>query len=294
MKLVGADWAGSTFASKTTTFAARAGKMPLKEDRFTPKERFPKCIHVSPLSFARGAALNAVSLSGPGLPFLIQNAGWQDRTDTFWISIMTLAPSREERIEEIRSIVAYLLQHKSRFKGKFGIQLNVSCPNGGLNPKDLIAEVMPMLDILRALGVPVVVKFGIDLSIEAAMEIEKHEVLDGIVIFNTIPWPKLHPAEQVYYFGTTVSPLIAHLGEKFPGGASGAMILERLLKFIPELRKAGFKKHINGGGGILCPHDGLQVLMAGADSISLGSIAMLRPWNLSPTIRFMRKIHAGK
>ena len=52
-----------TFVAKTTTFAKRAGNMPLEKDGITPLEWVPKCIIVK---WWKRAVLNAVGLSGPG------------------------------------------------------------------------------------------------------------------------------------------------------------------------------------------------------------------------------------
>jgi dihydroorotate dehydrogenase len=62
------------------------------------------------------------------------------------------------------------------------------------------------------------------------------------------------------------------------GGLSGAPLLPLVLQQIRELRKAGFTKHINGGGGILYARDVKEMYEAGANSISIGSVAFLNPW----------------
>ena len=48
--------------------------------------------------------------------------------------------------------------------------------------------------------------------------------------------------------------------------------------------------HVNAGGGILCPLDAFMLFAAGADSVFLGSIAMLRPWRMKATIALARKV----
>ncbi len=281
LKMFGLDFSGSTFVAKTTTLDVRLGNMPMKQDGVTPKELLPKCIHVNRKT---RAAVNAVGLSGPGLTSLISSNKWQERREPFFISLMSLAKTAAERRRELSTCAVHLGIEKPSFKAPFGIQVNFSCPNGGINPADLIKEVKPCLDIFAPLEVPIVAKFGPDLSIEAALEIEKHPALDGFSVFNTLPWNKLPDSEKIYYFGSTISPLIRHLGEKFPGGVSGAPLLERLQKWIATARNAGLKKPINAGGGILNSIDAFRLIGSGADSISLGSIAFLAPTQVQKTI----------
>jgi phosphoribosylformimino-5-aminoimidazole carboxamide ribonucleotide (ProFAR) isomerase len=45
------------------------------------------------------------------------------------------------------------------------------------------------------------------------------------------------------------------------------------------------RKHINAGGGILRPRQVNQMFAAGASSVFIGSVAILRPWNVQPAIR---------
>ena len=282
LKPFGLDFRGSTFVAKTTTFLARAGNMPLKKDGVTPKELLPRCVHVNRKT---KAAVNAVSLSGPGLSMLLVKGEWQKRREPFFISLMSLADTPAKRQTELYMCVSTLVRYKREFRANFGVQANFSCPNGGVKPEDLISEVKPCLDILAELDVPIVAKFGPDLLVEAALEIEKHEALDGFCVFNTIPWDKLPDNEKVKYFGSTTSPLVKHFGEKFKGGVSGIPLLSRLCEWIFAARKAGLQKPINAGGGILCGNDVRDVVRSGADSISLGSIAFLAPTKVKEAIR---------
>ena len=59
------------------------------------------------------------------------------------------------------------------------------------------------------------------------------------------------------------------------------MVIEQ----IKELRKAGFKKYINGGGGILYKKDVDKIIEAGADSIAIGSVAFLNPFAIPGIIK---------
>src|SRR5438132_1445416 len=87
-KPFGGSFSGSTPVAKTTTLLPRAGNMPLKKDGMTPKELLPKCIYVNRRT---KAAVNAVSLSGPGLGALLQASIWENVRTPFVISLMSLA-----------------------------------------------------------------------------------------------------------------------------------------------------------------------------------------------------------
>lgn len=277
----GLDFSGATFVAKTSTMFPREGNMPLKNDRVTPKEWLPQSIHVNRKT---GAALNAVSLSGPGLDFLLRSGEWQKRKDAYFISIMSVAGTADERQGEIERCANLIREHKKGL-GRFGIQLNVSCPNGGLDTKSLVTETMPYLDTLRGLDVPVVVKLGPETQIKAAAEIANHPACDALHVFNTLPWDKLPDEEKIKYFGTTTSPLVAKLGEKFKGGVSGKPLKGRLVNWLRDARNYGIRKPINAGGGILCSNDAGDMIDAGADGISLGSIAFLASTQVKRTTR---------
>jgi dihydroorotate dehydrogenase len=106
---------------------------------------------------------------------------------------------------------------------------------------------------------------------------------DGICISNTIPWAALPSVgiNRRALFGTDESPLERYGG----GGLSGAPLLPLVAHWVYRARCVGITKHINAGGGILHPDNLDNLKTLGADSVSLGSIAILRPWRLQATIR---------
>lgn len=285
LKPFGLDFSEATFVAKTSTLPPREGNMPLKDDGVTPVEWIPRSIHVNR---GKEAALNAVSLSGPGLKFLLESGEWQKRVDAYFISIISVASTKEERQKEIEGC-KHLIQEYKCGLGRFGIQLNVSCPNGGLDPTSLVSETMPYLDILRGLDVPVVVKLGPETQVEAAAKIAAHPACDALHVFNTLPWDKLSKIDKLYYFGTTTSPLVEKLGEKFKGGVSGRPLTKLVLSWLREARRYGITKPINAGGGILNSDDAGNAIDAGADGISLGSIAFLAPTQVKRVIRDGKK-----
>lgn len=275
-KYFGLDFTGMTFVSKTGTLLPRKGNMLLTQ-HYTPKNLFPKCVKAR---LIRGIMLNSVGLSNPGLKALLDTDKWQERKEPFFISIMSVADTPQQRLEEMRIMVEMIKFYKNDFSAQFGLQINLSCPNTGHNPRELIGESDKILEIANALGIPLMPKYSITSApIEAIMELNNNPHCDAICVSNTIPfgWSEID-WKQVW--GSNTSPL-----EKLGGGGlSGKTLRPLVCKWIVRLRNAGFTKPINGGGGILCAEDTKRYYKVGASSIFLGSVATLRPWRVKAII----------
>ena len=266
----GLESLGITFVSKTATIAPRAGNMPLRRDH-TPAERFPACVKVRPF---RGEVVNAVGLSNPGIGALLNTGRWQTRTAPFLISVASVASTREERVGEMRAINEIIRRRRHEFKGPFGIEINVSCPNAGeaTDKEAIIGEVRELTEALETVGVPLIPKLSVSGAVAArvAGPLQADPNCDAICVSNTLPWGWGERRD--------VSPLSR---EGFtPGGISGAMLLPFVTYWINDLRFVGFKKPVNGGGGILSREDVWAYRRAGASAVFLGSVTILRPWRV--------------
>ena len=288
----GLSWKGSTFVSKTTTLEAREGNMPLKDD-WTPRSLHPRCVVVYPWE---GHVLNAVGLSGPGAKALFETGHWQEWPDPFFLSFMAVGESREDRLDEAEEFSVLMRSHLDWFEAPVGLQVNLSCPNTAHDPGDLADEAAALLGCIRKnLPVtPLIAKVNALLPFESAVQLQGH--CDGICVSNTIPWGSTilwaSRADQIPWnalCNSSKSPL-KHLGG---GGLSGAPLLPVVSKWIAGARRAGLTKHVNACGGIMRPLDvRLMAVGAGADSVSLGTIAMLRGWRLRKTIKKARELLA--
>ena len=292
----GLDWSGSTGVTKTTTLLARKGNMPLKTDGKTPKEWLPRSIIVDR---KKKAVLNAVSLSGPGLEFLIDSGWWQKLNKPFLISVMSLEKTADTRKAELRAIFEILsfAKRSGQFHTNWGVQINLSCPNGGVNPNDLVDEAVPILESADGIlpdTIPVMPKFGPEIHPRSIARIVKTPRCDALCVFNTMPFGK-HPAWSTEsppidwkgIFGTD-DPLKSPMAKRFPtfaGGYSGPDLLPFLLEWLRKVRARGIDIPICAGGGILCPKNVGHVFDAGGDAVSFGSIAMLAPTQVQATIR---------
>lgn len=287
----GFSFEDSTFVAKTTTLLPRRGKaynepgnMPLREDQMTPVEFKPGCIAVTPRSFLKGAALNAVGLSGPGLSRLLEMGIWYRQSEPFQISLMTLETTREKRLAELTEMVRKLKPYLP-FPKPFGVQLNISCPNVDHEEEvgAVVSETRESLVILRQLGddVPLVPKIDARLPIPAAIEMAEDPNCDALCNSNTIAWKYVPDEVRRELFGTTVSPLEQYGG----GGLSGARwLLEKVRLWIFDARLAGITKPIIAGGGILRARDVDYLAHVGASAIAVGSVAFLRPWRVQRII----------
>lgn len=270
---------GATFVSKTTTLFPRPGNMPMMEDGVTPKGLLPACIKVRPL---KGVVLNSVGLSGPGLFDLLDSGRWQARKNPFMISFMSLAPTPAQRVMELRGLVSVLRPRIHEFAAPFGLEINFSCPNVGLDTSSMDVEIMDALEAASPLGVPLVPNFGPDVSIDTLLEVAGHPSCDAVSIANTLKWGKMpEVVDWQGLWGSEKSPL-HDLGG---GGLSGKPLLPIVLRTVRHAVREGVKKPVIAGGGVLCKDDAKQLMAAGAQVVKLGTIAMLRPWNVRGVIR---------
>jgi dihydroorotate dehydrogenase len=281
----GLSFKGSTFVAKTATAHPTKGNMPLTSAH-KPLEWLPRCIWVDP---RRAIALNAVGLSGPGIEELLLTQLWQKIKKRFFLSFM---PTGQDLQRQAEVFVICLRQQLRYFKSEqISIQLNISCPNTGSNLGELVGVARDLLDILGKLNVPIVVKLNLEASPEAAAMIARHHACAGICMGNTIPFGTVLPKAWWGKHFPDGSPLIAR-GFEQPGGLSGAPLLPYALKWIGRFREFDRRTHVNAGGGILQRSDVDRCKDVGANSVSIASVAMFRPWRVRSIIRHAHALYA--
>lgn len=286
----GLDFTGSTFVAKTMTLEPREGNMQgLRSNGTMPWWAFrQRCIVVKPF---KGVVLNAVGLSNPGAKALFSVGLWQKRTQPFFLSFMLVRRTMRERIEELKKFVDLFRVFLPGFSHGVGLQLNYSCQNAGVYHEDLAAEVCEGLSIASSLRIPLMPKFNVLFPVKAAAEISRDSSCDALCVSNTIPWGRFYEQIDWYdLFRTSRSPLARFGG----GGLSGAPLLPLVAEWISEARKTGIEKPINAGGGILHPRDVITLVEAGASSVFIGSVAMLRPWRVRRIIKKAHTVFVGR
>ncbi|MBX4197781.1 hypothetical protein KW782_00400 [Candidatus Parcubacteria bacterium] len=274
---------GSVFTARTTTLEPRKGNMPFLRDGITPRDLLPRCIYVNPI---HNFALNAVGLSGPGAEELFRRRQWNVAAEygqMMFLSFMAVEKTREARLEELRQFVKLADWYLGESVPYVGLQINVSCPNVGLHfdPKELVDEVHEMLAIANVLGIPLVVKTDPLFDPEALCAIARSPYCDAVTPSNTIPFAKLPEETRYKLFSNGVSPLWRYGG----GGCSGEPCLELSLNNIWMLKILRISKPVFAGNGITHPDHVGQFKDVGADGISVGAAAFLRPHNLQRIIQ---------
>lgn len=281
------DFEGSTRVTKTTTLSKREGNMPLQgtDRKFGPKHLFPKCIWKS---VSKQIALNSVSLSGPGLQTLLLT-NLVRLGERYLISVMSVAPTKEERLQEYRQMVDLLKQWVLP-ANRIGLQANFTCPNTGHDPNELTREAGAILDIVAELNIFVSVKINVLVPVAIAQGIAEHPACDSLCFSNTIPFGELSDRIDWDILFPSGSPLYNRNERYGKGGLSGDPLRELVIEYGNRLRDAGVEIPFNVGGGILHPDHVEYVaermeLRPGIDSIFIGSIVMLAPWHICSVIR---------
>lgn len=237
-----------TFVTKTITFNPNVGNVKLK-DNFRPKRIFPETLRIN---FYKKSVVNKFALANPGLEEIIKSGKLQKLTSPFFISFGSTSPLKIQRLDDFSKIKDRLSIEK--FNAPYGIQINFSCPNLKNDNEVSIKEKSEVIDIFSDLNVPITIKLSPDTTLEEFLEFEKITALDGYVFSNT---------KKIKL-----------------GGLSGHPLKDNNLKQIRLLRKSGVVKPINAGGGVLSRKDAKEYFEAGAESVFIWSVMLLRPWRV--------------
>lgn len=295
LKLIhGYSWEGSAFISKTTPLKPRIGNMDLRQD-LQPVEFFPSCIYID---YFKAIALNNVSLSSPGAEALLSYGFWQKMTEPFFISFMAIAETPEARLEETMAFCVLLKRNLAGFKAKFGLEINISCPNAGHKPEALIKEAVSTLKVVKSIlpDTPLVLKINALTNPRDVKRITEQGYCDALAISNTIPWLQnaawtKRPSMQIDWlklFGDTISPLkLRGFGN---GGLSGWPLLNLVVEWVMVARQINITLPIKAEGGIQKKEDIRRLVIAGANAIGLGSVSFLRPHRLGGLIKYGNSI----
>jgi len=287
----GLDFKGSTFVAKTMTTFPNLGNMELRSD-FTPARLFPDCVYVD---WFRGITLNAVGLSGPGTEALLRTKRWDAIRDPFFISWMPIGKTPEDQADEARAFVE-LLRHEPHFilPSDIGLQLNVSCPNVGANLDQdaVLTKAEMLLAILGELRLPIVVKLNLLVSPVTAARIAEHPACSGLCITNTAPFGTVLDEVEWKRLFPKGSPLSRRNKTYGDGGLSGPLLLPKVETWVKALRLGCESIHVNAGGGVWHANDVDRLKEAGADSIFIGTVAMLRPWRVKGIIKRAHEVFA--
>lgn len=244
---------GTTASSLRRVAESGAGAVTMKSCSLLPRQGHPApCV----LPW-RGGILNAVGLSNPGIENALQEIrAYQASCQTpLFASIFAASP------EEFAQLTQRIAEAKPAL-----IEVNVSCPNVASEfGIPFAADPVACAAVVQAVksasdNIPVSIKLSPQCpSIAKMAEICAENGADAITAINTVgPGMWIDPDAG--------RPVLSNL----VGGVSGSAILPIAVRCIFEIHRA-VDLPILGTGGVACAEDALQLIMAGATAIGIGS-----------------------
>ena len=244
---------GTTASSLRRVAEAGAGAVTTKSCSLAARKGHPApCI----LPW-KGGMLNAVGLSNPGVEAEVEELAEYKRTCATPLFASIFADSPEAFGKLARRIAGAKPDL---------IEVNVSCPNVESEfGTPFAADAEALAAVTRAVkenagGIPVAIKLSVQCASIAKMAVVcAKNGADAITAINTVG-PGM-------WIDTGVGrPVLSNQ----VGGVSGTAILPIAVRAVYEIRKA-VDLPIIGTGGVSCADDALQMIMAGADAVGIGS-----------------------
>ena len=206
--------------------------------------------------------LNAVGLQNPGVEHFIKyDLPWLKKQDT--VAIANAAGSTTEdycKIAEILSDTDIDM-----------IELNISCPNvkeGGVQFGTSCESVAAITKAVRKYcKKPLIIKLSPNVSDIASIAMAaESEGADAVSLINTLTGMRIDI--------NTHRPIIANI----TGGMSGPAVFPVAVRMVWQVKKA-VKIPVIGMGGITTWKDAVEMMMAGADAIQIGTALFTDPYS---------------
>lgn len=225
--------------------------------------------------------LNSIGLQGPGIDTFLAN-------DIPWLlqqNARIIVSIAGENIEEY-SVLARRLRSA---EGISAVEVNISCPNvenrGLVFACDPDASRSVVEGVRRTLGgeIPIIVKLSPDVTDIAAIARGVVEAgADALSLINTILGMVINT--------DTMKP---HLGGK-TGGLSGPAIRPVAVRAIYQVHEALPKIPILGMGGVRSGRDALELILAGASGVSVGTATFSNPMAVINVQQELRELLISK
>lgn len=216
--------------------------------------------HANPTALIDGQIMmNAVGLSNPGAEYEAEEIAEAVRL----AGVPVIASVYGHASGEFAQAAQILEKAKPAL-----IELNISCPNvhreGKMFASDAASTAEVTKAVKKAVKIPVTVKLSPNVTdiAEIARSAEQAGA-DAISAINTVAGMWIDAYAKKPY-----------LANRY-GGISGPAIKPVALRCVHEIRKA-VKIPIIGGGGITTGIDAAEMLMAGANAVSIGSAVCYR------------------
>ena len=237
----------------------------------------PRAGHVNPTCLDWGSGLiNAIGLANPGVE---SEVGLLDKARPVLdgIGVPLIASIFAGTAEEFGEVAAMIAQARPSY-----IEVNISCPNVhsefgepfAANAKSAAAVTRHVKDAVSALGIPVIVKLAP--NVPSVTQIA-HAVIeagaDALCAINTMPGLIIDIESG--------QPILQNIS----GGISGPALKPIALKCVYDLYRTFPKTPIIGTGGVTNGRDALEMVMAGATLVGVGSAIYYRGPNAICDIR---------
>ncbi len=225
--------------------------------------------------------LNSIGLQGPGIDAFLAN-------DIPWLleqNARVIVSIAGENVEEY-SVLARRLRSVG---GISAIEVNISCPNvenrGLVFACDPSASRAVVDGVRRTLGgdIPIIVKLSPDVT--DITEIARGVVdagADALSLINTVLGMVIN-----------VDTMRPHLAGK-TGGLSGPAIRPIAVRNIYQVHQALPKTPILGMGGVRSGRDALELILAGASGVSVGTSTFSNPVTIINVQKELRELLAAK
>ena len=208
--------------------------------------------------------LNSIGLQGPGIDLFLEN-------DIPWLQsqgariIVSIAG---ETVEDYASLARRI----RNLPNVIGVEVNISCPN--VENRGMVFSCQPdtaraaIENVRRNIGgeIPIFAKLSPDVTdiVSIAREVVNAGA-DGLALINTV----LGMVIDV----NTMRPKLAQK----TGGLSGPAIRPIAVRAIYQVRAALQKVPIIGMGGVASGKDALELILAGANAVSIGTATFGNP-----------------
>lgn len=219
--------------------------------------------------------LNSIGLQGPGIEaFLIEDIPWLAAQGAR--IIVSIAGETAEEY-------AVLSRKLRGVSGISALEVNISCPN--VENRGLVfacdpnsaSEVIKSVRSIIGGDLPILAKLTPDVTnIASIASAVINSGADGLALINTVLGMVINTE--------TMRP---HLGGK-TGGLSGPAIRPIAVRAIYQVREALPNVSILGMGGVATGKDALELILAGASGVSIGTASFGDP---SAVIRIQRELH---
>ncbi|MCW2861051.1 MAG: dihydroorotate dehydrogenase [Actinoallomurus sp.] len=221
--------------------------------------------------------LNSTGLQGPGIDvFLTRDLPWLDQQGAR--AVVSIAGNS---IEDYAEVAARLADAP----GVTAVEINTACPNVGDRGLMFAAHPMAAAEVVRAVrahtrrGVPVLAKLSADVTDVVGVAMACADAgADGLSMINTL--------HGMVVDTTTLRPRLAGV----TGGLSGPAIRPVAVRCVYQVHAALPEVPIVGMGGVRTGLDALELVLAGASAVAVGTANIHDP---SASVRILRELETA-